>query len=179
MISGLTISGGSTASDGGGLANYGTATLTNVTVSRNSAGDAAGLSNRGTAILTDCTVTGNSAAVFGGGLTNFGGTLTLTNDTVSGNTAVSSGGVNLLGGTATLTACTISGNTGILASPDYVGGMYVQPGGTTKLVNTIVAGNTDPARRQRHRRVRYGLRPEQPDRPRRLGRAFQRRQSPS
>ena len=61
-ISGLTITGGNTTGSGGGLANFGTTSL------------------------TDCTVSGNSAAnySYGGGLYN-GGTLTMTNCTVSGN----------------------------------------------------------------------------------------------
>ena len=46
-ISGLTITGGNAAGNGGGLYNYG-----------------------GTATLTNCTVSGNSATASGGGLYN-------------------------------------------------------------------------------------------------------------
>ena len=63
-ISGLTIAGGNTAGYGGGLPNYGTATLAN------------------------CTVSGNSAVRRGGGLYQLDGTATLTNCTVSGNSAM-------------------------------------------------------------------------------------------
>ena len=59
-ISGLTITGGS-ASNGGGLANYG-----------------------GNLTLTNCTLSGNSASYGGGVASTGGGTLTLTNCTVSG-----------------------------------------------------------------------------------------------
>ena len=69
ILSGLTITGGSTTGNGGGLYNDGgTITLTDCTVSGNSAGDGGGLFSSGTATLTNCTVTGNSASVSGGGL---------------------------------------------------------------------------------------------------------------
>jgi len=113
-ISGLTISGGKTTGNGGGLYNNGgTATLTNCTVSGNSASNGGGLWSCGTAMLTNCTVSGNSASgYFGGGLYNHG--------------------------TATLTNCTVSGN-----SAGFVGGLYNSFGSSrTTLTNTIVAGNT-------------------------------------
>ena len=66
-ISGLTITGGSTAGNGGGLANYG-----------------------GNVTLTNCSVSGNSstattASTGGGGIFTSGGETTLTNCIVSGN----------------------------------------------------------------------------------------------
>ncbi len=127
----------SSFSSGGGLFNYGTATLTNCTVSGNSAQAAIGASgggvfNSGTATLANCTVSDNSATaggVFpgssgsgsGGGLVN-SGTATLANCTVSGNSATGdggrgdssgsgSGGGLVNSGTATLTNCTVSGNS--------------------------------------------------------------------
>ena len=72
-ISGLTITGGTTAGNGGGLANYG-----------------------GTTTLTDCTVSGNSATVHStaaAACTTLAARLTLTNCTVSGNSASVGGGV--------------------------------------------------------------------------------------
>src|SRR6516164_5731912 len=63
-MSGLTISGGTTTGNGGGLYNDG-----------------------GNATLTNCTVSGNSAGRNGGGLYSAYSTATLTNCTVSGNTA--------------------------------------------------------------------------------------------
>ena len=110
---------------GGGIDNYGTATLTltNSTLSGNSAAfsGGGGIFNSGTATvtLTNSTLTGNSA-VSGGGIYNFG-TATLTNSTLTGNSA----GVDrrrrriFNGGTATLTLTnsTLSGN-----SASYDGG---------------------------------------------------------
>ncbi len=112
-ISGLTISGGSTTESGGGLANYGTTTL------------------------TDCALSGNSAGNNGGAIDNYAGPVTLTNCTISGNFASSNGGgFNNDGGAATLTDCTISGN-----SAQYGGGLYNSS--TAALTDTIVAGNSE------------------------------------
>ena len=68
--------------NGGGLANYGTATLTDCTISGNYAasyngsvgGLGGGVFNAGTAnlTLTDCTVSGNSSSSGGGGVWNAG-----------------------------------------------------------------------------------------------------------
>ena len=86
-ISGMTITGGSTADNGGGLANYG-----------------------GAITLTACTVNGNSANGNGGGLFNGAGTATLTNCSVSGNSAFEGGGL-ANSATATLTNCTVTDNS--------------------------------------------------------------------
>ncbi len=70
-ISGMRITGGNTAGNGGGLYNDGgNVTLTNCTVSDNSAGYRGGGGGidtvaQGTTTLTDCTVSGNTA--FAGG----------------------------------------------------------------------------------------------------------------
>ncbi|HEV3309083.1 MAG TPA: choice-of-anchor Q domain-containing protein, partial [Chloroflexota bacterium] len=137
-ISGLTITGGSISGNGGGLASYGTTTLTDCTVSGNSAHTGGGLWNSGTTTLTDCTVSGNSvrSGRGGGGLYNHGGTLTLTNCTVSGNVGHGNiAGVSTHNGILTLTNCTVSHNSGY-----GVEGMGSY-GSTTTLDNTIVAGN--------------------------------------
>ncbi len=92
---GLTVTGGSSFSSGGGLANYGTVTLTDCTVSDNSGTDGGGVFNSGTATLIDCTISGNSAYL-GGGVYSYG-TLTLTACTISGNSALYHGGVSVDG----------------------------------------------------------------------------------
>ncbi len=115
-ISGLTITGGKITGfvSGGGLANYGTATLTNCTISGNSAGFRGGgmYNSGGTATLDDCTVSGNSARIEGGISSRLATTM-LTNCNVSGNSAsASGGGIGTVGvGTITLTNCTVSGNS--------------------------------------------------------------------
>ena len=73
-ISGMTITGGKTTGNGGGLYNDGgNVTLTNVTLSGSTASSSGGglsSSSGGTVTLTDCTVSGNSATLGGGGLVN-------------------------------------------------------------------------------------------------------------
>ena len=78
--------------DGGGLWNYGTATLTDCTISGNSANDGGGVSAYGPLTLTACTVSGNSAAI-GGGVYLLSGPYSRTTigDTiVAGNAAITS-----------------------------------------------------------------------------------------
>jgi hypothetical protein len=136
-LTNITVSGNSASTDGGGLWNGGAARLTNVTVSGNSAstGRGGGLSSEGTATLTNVTVN-NNTSVNGGGVSS-GGTAILTNVTVSGNFASLDGGGLAIGGTATLTNVTVSGNS---AGQDG-GGLFIGVA-TATLTNTIVAGNT-------------------------------------
>ena len=163
VISGLTISGGHSKTNGGGIDNLGTMTLTDCTVSNDSALTGGGIYNKGTMTLTGCTVA-QVAGTYGGGITNYlGGTavimactitnntavnqgggistyepLTLINSTVVGNTAGSAGGiyVDLETGSMVATNCTITGNreTG-------GGGGGIHAFGPTTLYNTIVCGN--------------------------------------
>jgi parallel beta-helix repeat protein len=150
-ISGLTITGGKTAGNGGGVQNYGSLTLSNCRVNGNSLtsnpyGQTAGggLYNGGTLTLTNCTVSGNSAPIGGGvangRFSNQGQMLTMTNSTVSDNSASNpafGGGGVRNAGTATLSNCNLSGNTG-----SYGGGLYNFAGATVTLANCIVSGNS-------------------------------------
>ena len=121
------------------LANYGTTTLTNCTVSGNSASNGGGLYNGGgTTTLTNCTVSGNSAGGGGGGLFDNSGTTTLTNCTVSGNSAARRRRPVRRRRTTTLTNCTVSGNS---ASSGGGGGLF-DYWGTTTLTNCTVSGNS-------------------------------------
>ena len=93
--------------------------------------------NAGTVTLTNCIVTGNSAGR-GGGLFAYNGTVTLTNCTVSGNSASGNGGgLYALFGTATLTDCTVSDNS----ASGNGGGVYNNHG-TATLTACIVSGNS-------------------------------------
>ena len=117
-LSGLTISGGSAAGNGGGLYNDG-----------------------GTTTLIDVTISGNSASGSGGGLANIGGTTTLTNCTVSGNAATNGGALyNSNSGVSILADCTISGN-----SASGSGGGLDNVSAEVTIANTIVADNTAAA----------------------------------
>jgi CSLREA domain-containing protein len=152
-ISGLTITGGNSGnSDGGGVRNYGTTTLTNCTISGNSASSGGGVFNEyGTVNLIECTVSGNQATGAGtsdggngGGVYNKGGTANLLDCTVSDNSTGShygyGGGVATTGaegGATTLTNCTVSDNSAYSG-----GGVANRYYDSTTLGNTIVAGNT-------------------------------------
>ncbi|MFC1676117.1 PQQ-binding-like beta-propeller repeat protein [Planctomycetota bacterium] len=84
VLRGLTITGGNTSGNGGGIIGYGTA-----------------------AVITNCIVTDNVAVGDGGGL--YGCSGEITNSTISNNTAYRGGGLRWCFGT--ISNCTISGNT--------------------------------------------------------------------
>ena len=110
-ISGLTISGGSTTGNGGGLADDGTATLTECTISGNSANDGGGLVIGGTASLTGCTIGGNHASGNGGGLYNTG-MATLEDTIVAGNTGSGSSASDIQGSVASSSLYNLIGTGG-------------------------------------------------------------------
>ena len=152
MISGLTISGGATTANGGGLSNAGTVTLSDCTISGNSAFAGGGIYNTGTANFSDSTISGNVGAGSAGGLLNQG-TANLTDCTISGNSASGAnggtgGGADGLGstgsgsgggifnnGTTNLTTCTISGD-----SATYGGGLFNY--GQATLTACTISGNS-------------------------------------
>jgi len=147
-ISGLTITGGKSATDGGGVYNSGSLALTNCTVSDNSApgyySTGGGVQNSGSLVLTNCTVSGNSASdgnfIGGGGGGMFNsGTATLANCTINGNSASygNGGGVSNRGSLA-LSNCTVSGNSASRSG----GGVYNFSSARTTLTNCTVSGNT-------------------------------------
>lgn len=140
-ISGLTIENG-TASEGAGIFNGGTLTLTNVIVSGNTAEEfGGGIDNIGTLTLTNSTVSGNSCSTKngnsgGGGISN-GGTLTLTSSTVNDNlvnSGIGGGGI-ANNGILTLTNSTVYDNT----TGTTAGGIY--NAGTMTVTDATVAGN--------------------------------------
>jgi nitrous oxidase accessory protein NosD len=119
-ISGLTITGGNSPFEGGGIRTLGEPTVT----------------------LTNSTVTANRAVSKGGGIYEERGTLTLTNSTVSGNTALTGGGIYSAiidpGLTLTLTNSTVSGNTARYEG----GGIYLGVGTAHIEERSSVTGNT-------------------------------------
>jgi hypothetical protein len=133
-ISGLTISNGNlTGSDGAGIFNQGSLTLSNSAVTGNTTTfSGGGVANPSGAVMTitGCTISGNNAASAGSGVFNRG-TLTITNSTISSN--VTDGLSNVTPGVATLVNDTFSGNA--------VRGISNNGGATTNIGNTIV-GNT-------------------------------------
>ncbi|MFI5455435.1 MAG: beta strand repeat-containing protein [Isosphaerales bacterium] len=117
------------ADQGGGLANYGTATLTNDTFANNSAPNGGGIDNAGTATLINDTIVGNTAYV-GGGVRN-SGTMALDNTIVAksshdkdiSNSASLSGSDDLIGDGSDLASLSASqgGNPLLVALGSYGG----------------------------------------------------------
>lgn len=131
FIIGLTISGGLSTGDGGGVRNDGTLTITNSTISGNTAQKGGGIANSGTMTITGSTISGNTAAN-GGGIYNSEG-LTIINSTISGNSS-GSAVENAKSGDAAIYNSTIAGN---------VDGYGIRNEGSAKLVSTIVSGHID------------------------------------
>jgi uncharacterized repeat protein (TIGR01451 family) len=160
----------STAIKGGGIANYGTATLINCTLSGNvGQGGGGGVYNGGTLTLTNCTVSDNTSTqnANGGGISN-NSEMTLTNCTLSGNVANEGGGI-VNQGQMTLTNCTLAHNSALNSvaiggngggvfnaggmtlynctlaqnsAQEGAGGIYNQTERQAQLYNSIVADNT-------------------------------------
>ena len=102
------------------------------------------LNNHGTATLNSCTISNNTAASSGGGLQTAGGTLTLTNCTVSGNSAGNNGGglYSSNGGTTTLSDCTCPGTWPAEQAAASTTTSAARPPMHVTFGNTIAAGNT-------------------------------------
>ena len=155
-ISGLTLTGGDVAQNGGAISNVELLQVRNVVISGNSAGGVGGaiFSDRLLGVV-DSTISGNSASS-GGGIYSFeslqildstisgntvssgsggirtSGTTTISSSTISGNTAMRVGGINNNNGTMTVTNCTVSGNS----ASDEFGGIFTA-GNTTLRHSTI------------------------------------------
>ena len=149
-LTGLTISGGLSAS-GGGIYNAGTLTVANSTIDDNSAYSSyedtygGGIYNTGTLTVTNSTIDNNGASSynyyyesFGGGIYN-AGTLTVTNSNIDQNSAGSGGGI-YNAGTLTVTNSTIGNyNVGFIFNGNDGGGIY--NAGTLTVTNSTIDNN--------------------------------------
>ena len=138
-VIGVTITGGTTTEDGGGLKVAGNASLTlsqSVVSGNSTTKKAGGLFIDGTATLTDVSIIGNNSGTEGGGIKNKG-TLNLTNVTIAGNTANQGGGLHHdgAGSSLSMTSVTVSGNT----ATNQGGGIYA--GREASLLNVTIANN--------------------------------------
>lgn len=147
----LTLNGNghAVALDGGGstriffVTETGNLTLKGLTV-RNGfvplgEGPGGGLSNGGgTVTITNSTFSGNSGGCCGGGLANSQGTMTISNSTFSGNSAQVGGSIYNVDGTMTISNSTISGNTAVSEAGGLFSGCY----STLTIKSSIFSGNT-------------------------------------
>jgi len=114
-ISELTIEDGSApASDGGGIENSGTLTITHSTLSGNHAETGGAVANTGSVTIVDSTLAGNGATASGGGVANgTGGGATVISSTFSDNSAPTGAGVANLGtGSVSLHGTIVARSTG-------------------------------------------------------------------
>jgi CSLREA domain-containing protein len=131
-INNATISGNSTAFDGGGIynGNTGTLTITNATISGNTANVGGGIVNDAqahTVTIASTTISGNTATANGGGIESYQGTVTITDSTVSGNSAGSDGGgMDITSGTVSSRNTIIAKNTAPSSGPDVFGALTSQ-----------------------------------------------------
>lgn len=113
--------------------------INNLKIRSGKASDGGGISNDGDSLtLTNSTVSGNAATGAGGGIYNTGNALTLNKTTVSGNTSDGSGGIlNSIGSSLTITNSTVSGN-----KVTFNGGGIFNDRGTMTLTNSTISNNT-------------------------------------
>ena len=144
-ISGVTLTGGQVAANGGGIRSAGTLTLLRDSIVGNhSAGVGGGVSSSGPSLaLVDSTVSGNHGSIGGG--VSAAVALTVTSSTVSGNVAGGPGSImgtagGISGGpgsTVTLRSSTVTGNQSY-AGPGSGGGIEAP---SPSVQNTIIAQN--------------------------------------
>jgi hypothetical protein len=151
-VNGCNLTGNSTgdAGLGGAIQNFGSCTLTvnDSVLSNNSASDGGGIWNEGTATLTATTLSGNSVsythgAADGGAIYNSGyGTLTLNGCTLYGNSAFKGGGIFNGGTTANATlnlnGCTLADNSATFGG----GGIFIEYNATATVSGSVVGPAT-------------------------------------
>ena len=140
VLAGLTITGGGNIQYGGGIYNNsgGVLTVSDCTIIENKVTNGSGIYNTGTLTITNSTISKNPASNKGGGIYNTG-TLTVTNSTISENKSMSSDGGGIWNnGTLFVTnESTISGNW----AKYHGGGIYNYQGGTVTITNSTIAKN--------------------------------------
>ena len=117
-LAGLTITGGFTTGDGGGLLNQGSVSLVGVAIVANSAASGGGLANSGTASIVGSSIDGNTASADGGGIFNTG-ILVAFRSGLSANSAGTNGGGLYNSGTAALIFCIVADNSASMGSNIY------------------------------------------------------------
>ena len=138
-VFGLTISGGFSDTEGGGINNSGTLTLNDCIVTGNTSSlNGHGIYNKGQLTINDSTIVANTnSGGSGGGISNDRfATTTINRSTIANNTAQGGGGIDN-GGTLTVNESTISGNTDL-----GINGGGISNNGSLTITNSAVTGNT-------------------------------------
>ena len=142
----LTVTGGSSGADSGGLFNDGgTLTLNNSTVTDNTGSVGGGIQClKGALTLTNTTVSNNNGTFQTGGLHQDGRLATLTDCTFSGNTTVNNGGAIYATGGAIcrIVQCTLSDNAAGTVSGGSGGALMTYAGTQVHFLHSTIAGNT-------------------------------------
>ena len=134
---------------GGGIRNFGSLTLTDMDLQSNSASFGGGIADFGTLVLNRGTVVSANTAGVGGGLAEFG-KLTSTGDVFSSNRGGAGGnlavdfarnaqGQIVRNGTAAVVGATIAG--GVAGLGGLGGGAFVNAGGSATFAGTTFVGN--------------------------------------
>ncbi|HKF49534.1 MAG TPA: choice-of-anchor Q domain-containing protein [Terracidiphilus sp.] len=140
-ISNLTIQKGSNPGNGGGIANSGSLTLNNCTITANVAASGGGIESSGSLVINNSTISGNQANGPGAGLLIDGSssTVNIANSTFSGNFSQGTGGgMDINAGTAVVT---ISGSTLSSNISGTVGGAVSIENGSLKITDSAIAAN--------------------------------------
>ena len=142
-VSGVTVSGAQSVSDGGGFyVNAGTLNISDSLITGNSAAAfGGGIASYLTATIniSNSTISNNSVPFGGGGgIFSYGGTLTISSSTISGNTAGRGAGIQNALATLNISNSTISGN--IVVNGGKGGGIANY--GPMTISNSTISGNT-------------------------------------
>ena len=137
VIERITITGGDSYADGGGIGNSGTLKLRDSTVSGNRGNYGGGIGNSGTLKLINSTISGNRTHEDGGGIYNTG-TLTVQNSTIIDNYT---GGPSSGGGIYNTGALTVSFSTASNNDAVITGGAIHNEGGTVTVSNSTFDHN--------------------------------------
>lgn len=143
-IDGFTIQNGEASSGGGINCVFGSATITNNTITQNTATSSSRAGGGGiycsyrSAMITNNVIKGNTGSYYGGGIYCSSSSPTITDNTITGNTASEDGGgIYCVSSSPTIANNTITGNT----ASDYGGGIYCASSFAT-ITNNTITGNT-------------------------------------
>ncbi len=136
-ITGLTLTAGFSAANGGAIFSDESLLLSNCVLSENAADNGGAVANEGSLELDNCTLSDNTATTYGGAIDNFSGLLALRDCTIARNQAAFGGGIeNFSGSELWVDSSTFSGNIARTS-----GGAIDSFGSFANISNTTISGN--------------------------------------